>query len=182
MRHPSKMDAMEGIPAIPDILCLLLANEHIQSPLQTTHALLCNPEARYFSPTPADVKWACGYKNFQVMVSCILSLPDEVSGYLKTRLRESLGGSLGPNGVPSISQLQKLIEHAWSAGFDIVRCSMLAYDQLYADNISGRISTTRRKTPRHVNVDRGHRRRGSLSLSWHSRTDFGFPTTLRSEE
>jgi hypothetical protein len=120
------MDSVEGIPAIPDILCILLANEQIQSRMQTSHALLCNPEARYFSPTPADVKWACGYKNFQVMLSCLLGLPEDVSGYLKTRLRESLGGSVGLNGhVPSISQLQKLIEIAWAAGFDVVRCSMV---------------------------------------------------------
>lgn len=128
------MDAVEGVPAIPDILCLLLANEQIQSPLQTTHALLCNPEARFFTPTPADIKWACGYKNFQVMLSCLLGLPEDVSGYLKTRLRETLGGSLGPGGVPSISQLQILIEHAWGAGFDVVGCLLLVKFESSAKN------------------------------------------------
>ncbi len=119
-RSEKRMASDEGVPAIPDILCLLLSSQASHSPLQTTHAVLCNPESRFFCPTPTDVKWACGYKNFQVLLSCLLRLPPAISDFLKGELK----GHFGPTfeRVPSVLELQKLIELAWESGFDRVHC------------------------------------------------------------
>ncbi|XP_032227702.2 zinc finger-containing ubiquitin peptidase 1 isoform X2 [Nematostella vectensis] len=60
----------------------------------------------HYASTVGDAGWGCGYRNLQMLVSCLLGLD---------MYRPMLYGG---EGVPSITRIQQLIETAWNAGFD----------------------------------------------------------------
>ncbi|MPC10059.1 Zinc finger with UFM1-specific peptidase domain protein [Portunus trituberculatus] len=68
---------------------------------------LCTTVDHYGS-TYGDRGWGCGYRNIQMLLSSL----QHHTGYY-ARLFS------GPNMMPSISQIQKLIEQAWRNGFDL---------------------------------------------------------------
>lgn len=77
----------------------------------------------HYASTYGDKGWGCGYRNIQMLISSLLqhtgynelvyeawsSSPDSSSS-ADQPLRSS---------VPSISKLQKMVEWAWSQGFDV---------------------------------------------------------------
>ncbi|UJR28313.1 hypothetical protein I4U23_009557 [Adineta vaga] len=71
---------------------------------------LCRPDCDHMSSTWLDQGWACGYKNFQMLLSSLRHDPQ-----YSTNL---FGHQTANQEIPSVSHLQKLIEQAWSAGFD----------------------------------------------------------------
>ena len=72
---------------------------------------LCQMSCDHFAATWLDQGWACGYKNFQMLLSSLSNDP-KYSMHL-------FGHEARANAViPSVSRLQKLIENAWAAGFD----------------------------------------------------------------
>jgi hypothetical protein len=71
---------------------------------------VCRPGCDHVSATWLDQGWACGYKNFQMLLSSLACDPC-YSTHLFSSDRSN-------HDVPSVSYLQKLIEKAWSAGFD----------------------------------------------------------------
>ncbi|XP_066947657.1 zinc finger-containing ubiquitin peptidase 1-like isoform X2 [Macrobrachium rosenbergii] len=83
---------------------------------------LCTTVDHYGS-TYGDRGWGCGYRNIQMLLSSL----QHHTGYY-ARLFS------GPNMMPSISQLQRLIEQAWRNGFDLQGCEQLG----------GKLSNTRK--------------------------------------
>ncbi|KAL7646687.1 UNVERIFIED_CONTAM: hypothetical protein RMT77_001940 [Armadillidium vulgare] len=83
---------------------------------------LCSTVDHYAS-TYGDRGWGCGYRNIQMLLSCL----QHHTGYYN-RLFSA------PDSMPSISQIQKLIEKAWRSGFDLQGCEQLG----------GRLSNTRK--------------------------------------
>jgi hypothetical protein len=67
-------------------------------------AFLCNPKVRHICKLSREGGF-CGYRNIQMLVSYIT----------KT---QSQGHTHFPHGVPSILDLQDLIEQAWDMGFN----------------------------------------------------------------
>lgn len=53
-------------------------------------------------------RWSCGYRNIQMICSSLFQVPD----YRKVLFN-------GDGKMPTISELQKYIEDAWAAGFDV---------------------------------------------------------------
>lgn len=77
----------------------------------------------HFASTFGDKGWGCGFRNLQMLLSCLLNT---------TQFRESVAMRLAGNknllgmvGMPSIPRLQKIIEEAWRAGFDQAGCEQL---------------------------------------------------------
>ncbi|XP_076032681.1 zinc finger-containing ubiquitin peptidase 1-like [Oratosquilla oratoria] len=88
--------------------------------VQATH--FCTTVDHYAS-TYGDKGWGCGYRNIQMMLSSL----QHHTGYF-ARLFS------GPNMMPSLSQIQCLIEQAWRKGFDLQGCEQLG----------GKLSNTRK--------------------------------------
>lgn len=63
----------------------------------------------HFASDPEDYGWSCGYRNAQMLLSAIMSIPS-----LKEQLQIKLEGIY----VPSILYLQQLMQQAWNAGWD----------------------------------------------------------------
>ena len=77
----------------------------------------------HFAATFGDKGWGCGFRNLQMLLSCLLNT---------TQFRETVAMRLAGNknlvgmvGMPSIPRLQKVIEDAWRAGFDRAGCEQL---------------------------------------------------------
>jgi hypothetical protein len=74
---------------------------------------LCRPGCDHMSSTWLDQGWACGYKNFQMLLSSLRHDPQ-----YSTHLFGQDPSNQTNYDIPSVSYLQKLIETAWTAGFD----------------------------------------------------------------
>ena len=83
----------------------------------------------HYASSYGDKGWGCGYRNLQMVLSCLLH---------KSHFRDVLAANILCNKnnitMPSISKLQKLIEDAWQEGFD-----KMGYEQL-----GGRLVNTRK--------------------------------------
>ena len=74
----------------------------------------------HYASSYGDKGWGCGYRNLQMLLSCLL---------YSSQYRDVLAGKIlfNRNNVtmPSISRLQKIIEDAWHHGFDRMGCEQL---------------------------------------------------------
>ena len=86
-------------------------------------ALLAAP-TDHFTSGWGDRGWGCGYRNLQMVLSCLVRQPGP---------RAALASRLGP-GMPSIPSLQAAIEAAWRDGFD----------QAGREQLGGRLLNTRK--------------------------------------
>ena len=91
---------------ISRLLSTLRSNSHSNSKHATTTAFLCDPYTVFFPTSEADRGWDCGYRNCQTLFSHLIS-----SAETKDHLRM--------NSVPSILQLQQILENAWNSGWDV---------------------------------------------------------------
>lgn len=80
----------------------------------TIAAVHCCSHVDHHGSTYGDRGWGCGYRNIQMLLSSL----QHHTGYY-ARLFS------GPNLMPSISQIQRLIEQAWRQGFDTQGCEQL---------------------------------------------------------
>ena len=68
-------------------------------------------------------KWSCGYRNIQMLWSAMLAIPEFATLLCNARLRlKSYDNKLIKQTqywIPSIIELQELIELAWQDGFDV---------------------------------------------------------------
>ncbi|XP_034951525.1 zinc finger-containing ubiquitin peptidase 1-like isoform X2 [Chelonus insularis] len=77
----------------------------------------------HYGSTYGDKGWGCGYRNMQMLISSLL----QHTGYneLVYRAWTSVSSAAGSHdnplrsSMPSISRLQRMIEWAWSQGFDV---------------------------------------------------------------
>ncbi|XP_037047580.1 zinc finger-containing ubiquitin peptidase 1-like isoform X2 [Bradysia coprophila] len=77
-------------------------------------SLLCSSVDHYGS-SYGDKGWGCGYRNLQMLLSSLLQ---------NTTYNEAIYSAWGTHGpsrtaMPSISRLQKMVEAAWTRGFDV---------------------------------------------------------------
>ncbi|KAJ2800849.1 hypothetical protein H4R20_003908 [Coemansia guatemalensis] len=73
--------------------------------------VLCNGDTRLFCSTPADRRWACGYRNCQMLISALM--------VHQTRTTDVGSASRFPRGnVPGVDELQQMLELAWRDGYD----------------------------------------------------------------
>ncbi|CAG5134432.1 unnamed protein product [Candidula unifasciata] len=77
-------------------------------------AYLCSP-VDHFAGSYGDKGWGCGYRNFQMMLSCLSRHPDYAR---KLFAGENIS-------IPSIPKIQQMIELAWKKGFDPPGCRQL---------------------------------------------------------
>ncbi|XP_005098648.1 zinc finger-containing ubiquitin peptidase 1 isoform X2 [Aplysia californica] len=84
---------------------------------------LCSP-TDHFAGSYGDKGWGCGYRNFQMMLSCLLRNPNYAEKIFPDGQRD----------IPSIPRIQEMIESAWKKGFDLQGCQQL----------KGRLSNTRK--------------------------------------
>ncbi|KAJ1852885.1 hypothetical protein LPJ73_002743 [Coemansia sp. RSA 2703] len=71
--------------------------------------ILGNPDTQHFGTTLIDRGWACGYRNCQMLISGLISDSGRVN--VNSRFPED-------RTVPSVRQLQEMLELAWRDGFD----------------------------------------------------------------
>lgn len=74
-----------------------------------TKSFVCSGIDHYAS-SYGDKGWGCGYRNIQMMLSSLFQNPN---------YSEMLRAAIGSNSMPSISRLQKMVESAWTQGFDV---------------------------------------------------------------
>jgi len=77
----------------------------------------------HFAATFGDKGWGCGFRNLQMLLSCLLNTT-QYREMVAMRLAENKN-LVGMVGMPSIPRLQKVIELAWRAGFDRAGCEQL---------------------------------------------------------
>lgn len=70
----------------------------------TSRVFLCSPRVRHICKLSREGGF-CGYRNIQMLLSYIIK-------------SKGVGSEIFPNGVPSILQLQELIEKAWDLGYN----------------------------------------------------------------
>ncbi|XP_025097757.1 zinc finger with UFM1-specific peptidase domain protein-like [Pomacea canaliculata] len=75
-------------------------------PRNVSRTYLCSP-LHHYSSSFGDRGWGCGYRNFQMLLSCLMT----DATYLNVLFN-------GQPKMPSILKLQQLIENAWKEGFD----------------------------------------------------------------
>jgi hypothetical protein len=82
----------------------------------------------HYASTFGDKGWGCGFRNLQMLLSCLLHSTQHrdavLGGVLGNRNLAAAGRGAGP-GLPSIPRLQAVIEEAWRAGFDRAGCEQL---------------------------------------------------------
>ena len=80
-------------------------------------------ETTHIHSTVEDLGWGCGYRNIQMMISCLLMHPlysDHVMSskitYVCNYLFHTVIHTVVFCGIPTILELQKAIEKAWKEG------------------------------------------------------------------
>uniref|UniRef100_A0A0C9RFI8 Znf1 protein n=1 Tax=Biomphalaria glabrata TaxID=6526 RepID=A0A0C9RFI8_BIOGL len=81
---------------------------------QGQSAILCSP-ADHYSASYGDKGWGCGYRNFQMILSCLSSSPEFAAKIFPDQQKS----------IPSIPKIQEMIECAWKNGFDRQGCLQL---------------------------------------------------------
>lgn len=77
----------------------------------TQQAYLADPSTMLFQSDKSDRGWGCGYRNIQMMLSYVVSQtdPTEITSTVTTTTTHN---------VPTIPELQRQLEYAWTNGFD----------------------------------------------------------------
>ncbi|SCZ96550.1 BZ3500_MvSof-1268-A1-R1_Chr8-2g10289 [Microbotryum saponariae] len=96
----------EGIPGLVAVIASIVKMAPRKlSPVWTT--LVANEHTHYIRGRGTDLVWSCGYRNAQMLFSSLRHLPEYNTS------------ASGPSPVPSILELQGVIEDAWKAGHDL---------------------------------------------------------------
>ncbi|KAK2467061.1 hypothetical protein APHAL10511_001319 [Amanita phalloides] len=98
--------ALSGPPPsnyTPGLVPLLKKGLHLQG--QTLRGVLCHPLTVHVHTEAWDRTWGCGYRNYLMMCSALLS--QQTRPEYHTLIRH-----------PGVRNLQRLIKEAWDAGFD----------------------------------------------------------------
>ncbi|KAJ3124997.1 Phosphoserine aminotransferase [Nowakowskiella sp. JEL0407] len=126
-RTPSNI--YEGI--IPQLQSLLVSNNFYSLPPTarkrlefTSAAILCDPSILFVKSEKSDARWGCGYRNCQMMLSTLLAHNDTKS-IIHSRINSNLEARNANDDIPSVVDIQNLIEKAWAVGFDRAGSSLL---------------------------------------------------------
>uniref|UniRef100_A0A3P9JVM8 Zinc finger-containing ubiquitin peptidase 1 n=1 Tax=Oryzias latipes TaxID=8090 RepID=A0A3P9JVM8_ORYLA len=109
--HRKKADLMESLASGVDdgrsrtCGAVDALTEYYRTPAcDCSHVWLCS-DTDHFGASAGDKGWGCGYRNFQMLLSSL-------------HRTEPYASSLQEKAVPSIPQVQRMIEEAWKAGVD----------------------------------------------------------------
>ncbi|KAK4048925.1 hypothetical protein OIV83_004481 [Microbotryomycetes sp. JL201] len=100
-----KNDTLKGVSGLVPVLGTLLSRAHKEG--RTRAAYLASANTMHVGTRLMDAGWGCGYRNIQMFLSSVRHL-DQYSTLSTTR----------PLQIPSILDLQHIIEQAWSHGYD----------------------------------------------------------------
>lgn len=95
---------IDAATRIPHMIHILAKASEQDPSIQTTY--LCDPSTQYITKTKSEGS-LCGYRNIQMMISYIIGRND------RNELAEVFSA-----GIPSILQIQDLIENAWDKGIN----------------------------------------------------------------
>lgn len=77
----------------------------------------------HYGSSSKDIGWGCGYRNIQMLLSCLIRRSD-----YKQHLRKFwTENNTGDVAIPSITYLQLFIQKAWSEGFDLLGAQQLGH-------------------------------------------------------
>ncbi|KAI9209620.1 peptidase family C78-domain-containing protein [Polychytrium aggregatum] len=101
-------------PPMSMIFRVLVANMRLKAQLGTSVAVLSHPKTQIHCTDPSvDKKWGCGYRNLQMLLSCLLGIPEYADAFRDKPRLTTLSSE-----VPTVFELQRWIEEAWFLGFD----------------------------------------------------------------
>ncbi|KAH6581829.1 hypothetical protein BASA61_003227 [Batrachochytrium salamandrivorans] len=79
----------------------------------TRRVYLCHPAIRFSGNLKRD-NWSCGYRNLQMMLSIVCTMPEFRQMHESFRL-----------GTPDIKKIQEILHSAWQQGFDVEGAAQL---------------------------------------------------------
>lgn len=89
--------------------------------LGTSFRLIFVTYVDHYGSSSKDFGWGCGYRNIQMLLSCLVKRGD-----YKERLQKFWEGKCTDGDtIPSVARLQLFIEKAWSEGFDEIGAQQL---------------------------------------------------------
>ncbi|KAM0787250.1 hypothetical protein ACM66B_006486 [Microbotryomycetes sp. NB124-2] len=98
-------DKLKSVGGLVPVLATLLSRAHKEG--RTRSAYLASDRTLHIGSRLMDAGWSCGYRNIQMFLSSVRHLEQYA------RLSATL-----PLAIPSILDLQQIIEQAWSEGYD----------------------------------------------------------------
>lgn len=99
-----------GITGLIDKTRILLETSLAQG--VTEQAYLADPSAVFFQSDKTDRGWGCGYRNIQMLLSYVVGQTDA------TATTSTSSAAAITSNVPTIPELQRQLEYAWTNGFD----------------------------------------------------------------
>lgn len=110
---PQRKPPSNVTPGLIPILRQALLRSHANG--KTQRAALCKDSICHIASEFLDTTYGCGYRNY--MMACSLLYEQDIIPQYRHNLDQ--------DGGPSIRQLQRLIEMAWSDGYDLVGATQL---------------------------------------------------------
>ncbi|KAK2710877.1 zinc finger-containing ubiquitin peptidase 1-like isoform X2 [Artemia franciscana] len=108
-------------------ICSVITSFNEKAKNNSTWVTYLANETSHFATTYGDTGWGCGYRNIQMLLTCLVSNPDYkscVEGLCQVSRQDSQENWLFSSShegmdIPSVSRIQSFIEKAWKAGFDL---------------------------------------------------------------
>ncbi|KAF9143556.1 hypothetical protein BG015_000402, partial [Linnemannia schmuckeri] len=99
-----------GITGLIDKIRMLLETSLAQG--VTQQAYLADPSVMYFQSDKTDRGWGCGYRNIQMLLSYVVGQLDSTAAVSTNSATRTTSNT------PTIAELQRQLEYAWTNGFD----------------------------------------------------------------
>ncbi|KAF8945238.1 hypothetical protein BGZ47_003067 [Haplosporangium gracile] len=109
VQEPTSPSAM-GITGLIDKIRMLLEMSLAQD--VTQQAYLADPSVMFFQSDKTDGGWGCGYRNIQMLLSYVVGQTDF------TAATSTSSATRTTSNTPTIAELQRQLEYAWTIGFD----------------------------------------------------------------
>ncbi|KAG9069022.1 hypothetical protein KI688_009912 [Linnemannia hyalina] len=108
-----------GITGLIDKVRILLETSLAQG--ATEQAYLADPSVMFFQSDKSDRGWGCGYRNIQMLLSYV------VGQTYATSTTSATSAAATTSNIPTILELQRQLEYAWTNGFDAQGAAQLSY-------------------------------------------------------
>ncbi|KAJ2083738.1 hypothetical protein H4R24_000601 [Coemansia sp. RSA 988] len=110
-KRASGLQALSALFRRPSHSALRVAQLARARGIGHSSAVLCSGETQLFCSSSADRRWACGYRNCQMLISALMAQ--------QMRTTDFGSASRFPRGhVPGVDELQQMLELAWRDGYD----------------------------------------------------------------
>ncbi|KAG0273783.1 hypothetical protein BGZ95_010399 [Linnemannia exigua] len=108
-KDPPTSPSNMGVSGLIDKARVLLETSLAQG--VTQQAFLADPSVMFFQSDKTDRGWGCGYRNIQMMLSYVVGQTEPAATTAST-------SATADNNIPTIPELQRQLEYAWTTGFD----------------------------------------------------------------